>query len=112
MLLRYASEYEAPSAGRQATDRRPNLRVRKPTQKGRWIAACSCDEAPAWLSLFALTGGATLKKDLINRRSWPTKGEARVAIFEWIEVFYNRQRIHTTLGGYGPEKFETCGSRE
>ena len=50
---------------------------------------------------------ATLKKDLINRRSWPTKGEARVAIFEWIEAFYNRTRIHTTLGGYAPEEFES-----
>ena len=50
---------------------------------------------------------ATLKKDLINRRSWPTKAEARIAIFEWIEVFYNRTRIHTTLGGYAPEEFES-----
>lgn len=49
---------------------------------------------------------ATLKKDLINRRSWPTKGETRSAIFEWIEIFYNRQRIHTMIGGYGPEEFE------
>jgi len=29
-----------------------------------------------------------------------------LAVFEWIEVFYNRQRIHTTLGGYAPEEFE------
>jgi len=50
---------------------------------------------------------ATFKKDLINRRSWPQKAETRSAIFEWIEVFYNRQRIHTTLGNYAPEEFET-----
>ena len=50
---------------------------------------------------------ATFKKELINRRSWPTKGEARSAIFEWIEVFYNRTRIHTTLGGYAPEELES-----
>ena len=50
---------------------------------------------------------ATFKKELINRRSWPTKGEARSAIFEWIEVFYNRLRIHTTLGSYAPEEFES-----
>jgi transposase InsO family protein len=35
--------------------------------------------------------------ELINRYSWPTKVDARVAIFEWIEVFYNRLRIHTKL---------------
>jgi len=46
---------------------------------------------------------ATLKKELVNRCSWPTRADLRVAVFEWIEVFYNRQRIHTTLGGYAPE---------
>ena len=50
---------------------------------------------------------ATLKKELINRRSWPAKDEARTAIFEWIEAFYNRTRIHTTLGSYAPEEFES-----
>ena len=49
---------------------------------------------------------ATFKKDLINRRSWPEKNECRSAIFEWIEVFYNRIRIHTTNGGYAPDEFE------
>ena len=50
---------------------------------------------------------STLKRELVNRYSWPTKADARVALFEWIEAFYNRQRIHTTLGGYAPEEFET-----
>jgi len=50
---------------------------------------------------------ATLKKDLVDRRSWPTKAETRSAIFEWIEVFYNWTRIHTTNGGYAPEEFES-----
>jgi putative transposase len=50
---------------------------------------------------------STLKRELVNRYSWPTKADARVAIFEWIEAFYNRQRIHTTLGYYAPEEFET-----
>jgi len=50
---------------------------------------------------------ATFKKELINPRSWPEKAEARAAIFEWIEVFYNRQRIHTTIGSYAPDEFES-----
>jgi transposase InsO family protein len=37
---------------------------------------------------------ATLKKDLINRRSWPTKAEVRTAMFEYIETFSNRRRRH------------------
>ena len=31
---------------------------------------------------------STLKRELVNRYSWPTKADARAAIFEWIEVFY------------------------
>ena len=49
---------------------------------------------------------STLKRELVNRYSWPTKVDLRVAIFEWIEVFYNRQRLHTTLRNYAPEEFE------
>lgn len=50
---------------------------------------------------------ATLKKELVNRRSWPEKAEAGAAIFEWIEVSYNRIRIHTTIGSYAPDEFES-----
>ncbi len=49
---------------------------------------------------------STLKRELVGRYSWPDQGDARVALFEWIEAFYNRQRIHTTLGDYAPEEFE------
>jgi transposase InsO family protein len=49
---------------------------------------------------------STLKRELVNRYSWPTKGDARVAVFEWIEVFYNRVRLHTTLGNSSPEEYE------
>lgn len=49
---------------------------------------------------------ATAKRELVDRYSWPTKADLRVAVFEWIEVFYNRQRLHTTLGNYAPEEFE------
>lgn len=49
---------------------------------------------------------STLKRELVDRYSWPTKADLRVAIFEWIEVFYNRARLHTTLGNYTPEEFE------
>lgn len=49
---------------------------------------------------------ATLKKELIHRQSWPTKAELRVEVFDYIEVFYNRQRRHSTLGGISPSRFE------
>ncbi len=49
---------------------------------------------------------ASLKKELLYRQSWPTKAGARTAIFEWIEGFYNRVRLHSTLGQLSPEQFE------
>jgi putative transposase len=39
---------------------------------------------------------ATLKKELIRRRSWPTRRELQSAAFDYIEVFYNRERRHST----------------
>jgi transposase InsO family protein len=40
---------------------------------------------------------ATLKKELLSDRTFATREEARAAIFEYIEVFYNRRRLHSTL---------------
>ena len=36
----------------------------------------------------------------------PTREAARLSIFEYIEVFYNRQRLHSSLGYLSPEQFE------
>ena len=49
---------------------------------------------------------ATLKTELLHRQSWPTRQQARTAIFEYIEAFYNRQRRHSTLGYLAPAEFE------
>jgi transposase InsO family protein len=49
---------------------------------------------------------ATLKKELVNRRSWPTRRELGAAVFEYIEVFYNRERRHSTLDYRSPREFE------
>jgi hypothetical protein len=49
---------------------------------------------------------ATIKKDLIHRRAWPTKTEARTAVFEYIEAFYNHRRRHSRLGMLSPADFE------
>jgi putative transposase len=49
---------------------------------------------------------ASLKKDLIHRRSWPTKAEARTAVFDYIEAFYNRSRRHSSLGMLSPVAYE------
>lgn len=49
---------------------------------------------------------ATLKKELTNRQSWPNKASLRSALFEYIEVFYNRKRRHSTLGYLTPHEYE------
>lgn len=49
---------------------------------------------------------STLKKELIYRYSWPTRSEAASAVYEYIEVFYNRVRRHSTIGGKSPASFE------
>ena len=49
---------------------------------------------------------ATLKKELVNRRSWPTKAELRTEVFDYIEVFYNRERRHGSLGQRSPADYE------
>jgi putative transposase len=48
----------------------------------------------------------TLKRELVYRRAWSTRAAAASAVHEYIEVFYNRVRRHSTLGGKSPEAFE------
>ncbi len=55
---------------------------------------------------------ATLKAELIDARPWPTRRAAQQAIFEWIEVFYNRQRLHSALGFQNPVTFELALATE
>jgi transposase InsO family protein len=45
---------------------------------------------------------SALKRELVYQRRFATRGEARAAIFEWIEVFYNRVRLHSALGFQSP----------
>jgi putative transposase len=49
---------------------------------------------------------ATLECELIDRRSWQTKTEARLALFTYIEGWYNPRRRHSALGQISPAKFE------
>ena len=49
---------------------------------------------------------ATLRWELLDRREWPTRAAARSAIFEYIEIWYNRQRRHSTLDYLSPSQYE------
>jgi transposase InsO family protein len=49
---------------------------------------------------------STLKKELVHQTKFATRTDARRAIFDYVEVFYNRQRRHSTLGYLSPAEFE------
>lgn len=49
---------------------------------------------------------ATLKKDLTNRRSWPSREILRREVFDFIEGWYNPHRRHSSLGGVSPAEWE------
>jgi putative transposase len=49
---------------------------------------------------------ASLKKELVHHENYQTHAEARVSVFEYIEVFYNRVRRHSALGYLSPVEYE------
>ena len=49
---------------------------------------------------------ATLQVELLDRRRWQTRAQLTTAIFEYTEVFFNRQRLHSTLDYLSPTEFE------
>ena len=59
-----------------------------------------------WDNAVAESFFATLKLELIYQHVWPTRAAARRAIFEFIEVFYNQQRLHSSIGYQSPADYE------
>ena len=74
-------------------------------QKAQTVASMSrkgnCYDNAAMESFWS-----TLKHELIYRRHFKTRAEARQAIFDFIETFYNRRRLHSSLGYRSPIDFE------
>ena len=59
-----------------------------------------------WDNAVAESFFASLKEELIHRRSWATRAQARTAIVDYIEVFFNRRRLHSSLGYLCPAEYE------
>lgn len=53
---------------------------------------------------------STLKNELIHHASYRTRNEARTAIFDYIEMFYNTRRLHQSLGYQSPVEYEKMES--
>jgi putative transposase len=49
---------------------------------------------------------ASLETELLDRTSFRTRADARLAVFDYIEAFYNRERRHSALGYLSPTEFE------
>jgi transposase InsO family protein len=88
--IRAASSSRWPSARRHAM----------PASPSRWAPRAALDNAVAE-SFFA-----TLKKELVHRRSWPTRRALISEVFEFVEGFYNTTRRHSTVGYLSPAQFE------
>ena len=59
-----------------------------------------------WDNAVAESFFSSLKEELVHRQSWATRAQARRAIFEYIEVFFNRRRMHSSLGYLSPAEYE------
>jgi putative transposase len=59
-----------------------------------------------WDNAVAESFFATIKKELVHRKSWDSRAELEAAVFEYIEVYYNRKRLHSAIGYNTPANVE------
>jgi putative transposase len=59
-----------------------------------------------WDNAVAESFFATIKRELIDMRAWPTRRQLRAAVFEYIEGWYNTRRLHSSLGYCSPAEYE------
>jgi putative transposase len=70
------------------------------------ITVSMSGKADCWDNAVMESFWATLKTELVHHEHYTTRQQARQSIFEYIEVFYNRKRLHSSLGYVSPEAFE------
>lgn len=73
----------------------------------RGITISMSRKGNCWDNAVAESFFSTLKKELVHTRTWRTHSEFRSAVFDYISVFYNRQRLHSTLDYRTPEEVES-----
>jgi putative transposase len=64
------------------------------------------DPSQCWDNAVAESFFRTLKIEWTNQQSYATHEQAHASLFEWIECWYNRKRLHSSLGYQSPETFE------
>ena len=86
---------------------------------GDWIRFCKAHtldpsmsrRGNCWDNAVAESFFSSLKKEKIRNQVYRTRDLAKADIFEYIEMFYNRIRRHSHLGGVSPEAFEIASNR-
>lgn len=68
-------------------------------------------KANCWDNAIAESFFGTIKSELIHHHNFKTRNEARLSVFEFIEIFYNKQRLHSSLNYLTPEEFELKGKK-
>jgi putative transposase len=104
--------------------RKPRQRVIMHSDQGSqygsddWIRFCKAHKLDpsmsrrgnCWDNAVAESFFSSLKKERIRRHVYRTRDLAKADIFEYIEMFYNRTRRHSHLGGVSPEAFEAASN--
>jgi putative transposase len=73
---------------------------------GLGISASMSRKGNCWDNAVAESFFATIKNELVYRQRWSSRTELRAAVFEYIEVFYNRRRLHSSIGYTTPADIE------
>lgn len=70
------------------------------------MAVSMSDKGECWDNAVMESFWSSLKTELVHHQHYATREEARRSIFEYIEVFYNKTRLHSSLNYLSPEAFE------
>jgi transposase InsO family protein len=107
--LRMALKTQQPQAGRLHYSDRGSQYAAGPYQQmltAQGITVSMSRKGNCWDNACVESFFGTLKRVLIRHRQYHTREEAKQEIFEYLEVFYNRQRRHSTLGYQSPAEFK------
>ena len=83
-----------------------SIEFRKLINKNTLITQSMSRKANCWDNAVAESFFKTLKVELIYHHNFKTTQEAKLAVFEYIEVWYNRKRLHSALGYKTPKEME------
>lgn len=64
-----------------------------------------------WDNAVAESFFKTMKTEMVYHENFQTRAQAKIAVFEYLEIWYNRKRRHSTLGYLIPQKFKDASEK-